>query len=65
MQKSFTLEDLAKYSFEVYKETHRTLAKTMSKEGPGPLAIRNILNYSKALTVNESSSGDPFFLLLN
>ena len=65
MQKSFTLEDLAQYSREVYLETQKNVNKVIKKTGPSALVIRNILNYSKALKVSDPGSGKPVFLVMN
>lgn len=65
MQKSFTLEDLAKYSLEVYFETQWNMDHAVKKAGPGALAVRNILQYSKALTVRKTKAGESMFLLMN
>lgn len=65
MQKPFTLEDLANYSLEVYLETHRSVKKAMHIARPSNLAIRNILQYSRALRVSDSGPGGPMFLIMN
>jgi hypothetical protein len=65
MQKSFTLEDLSRYSREVYLETQRNVNRVMNAPGPSALAIRNILQYSKALRISTTKAGGPLFLILN
>jgi hypothetical protein len=65
MPKSFTLEDLAKYSCEINEDSSRSLTRTLKRQGPGAPAVRNILLYSKALVVNESRIGERMFMLMN
>ena len=65
MQKPFTLEDLANYSLEVYLETHRSVRKAIEGARPSNLAVRNILQYSRALRVSDPGPGGPVFLIMN
>ena len=65
MPKSFTLKDLAKYTCETSGNPSRTMTRTLKRQGPSALAVRNILLYSKALAVSESRSGDYLFMLMN
>ena len=65
MQKPFTLEDLASYSLEVYLETQRSVKKAIDGASPSNLAIRNIMQYSRALRVSDPGPGGPVFLIMN
>jgi hypothetical protein len=65
MLKSFTLDDVARYSREVYMETHQNVNRVIGRPGPSALAVRNILQYSKALRVSATESGGPLFLIMN
>lgn len=65
MQKTFTLNDLAKYSSEIRRLTQRYINTPGREEGPSTLVIRNILQYSKALEVSKSNSFGTQFLLMN
>lgn len=37
-----------------------SMAKVNKPDGPSPLTIKNILNYSKALRVHKRAKGDDF-----
>jgi hypothetical protein len=65
MHKSFTLEDVARYSLEVFAETQANTIKASQRSGPSVLALQNILQYSKALRVSTTGSGGPLFLIMN
>jgi hypothetical protein len=65
MPKSFTLEDLAKYSCNLSETSRRGLTRTMKRQGPSALAVRNVLQYSKVLAVSGTSSGGHLFMLMN
>lgn len=65
MQSSFTLEDVAKYSLEVFLESRRNIKKAEKNERPSAVIIQNILQYSRALTVCKSEAGRPLLLLMN
>jgi len=65
MLKSFTLEDLAKYSSEVNDVSHSRMTRTLKRQGPSALAVRNVLQYSKALAVRDGSAGGHLFMLMN
>ena len=65
MLKSFTLEDLAKYSSEVNDTSHCMMTRTLKRQGPSALAVRNVLQYSKALSVRNGSNGGHLMMLMN
>lgn len=65
MTKRFTLDDLARYTAEVYKDSCRNLAGTLQKDGPSASVVSNILQYSRALAVRQSAIGEHSFLLMN
>lgn len=65
MRKTFTLVDLARYSCEVNDHLHRMASRTLKRQGPSVLAVRNVLQYSKALAVSEKSDGGQLFMLMN
>lgn len=62
----FTLDDLAKFTQNEKKMVNDILPELREKEiQPSDDAIRNILNYSKSLSVRKSTNLGHLRLLLN
>jgi len=65
MEKTFTLQDLQNYLQEISFLEQRASRKVQSKDGPGNLAIQNILRYSGALNILKTKSAGTVYQLAN
>jgi hypothetical protein len=65
MEKTFTLNDLQCYYKEVRLEEMKCLCRSQKKQGPGKLAIQNILGYSTALNILRTRTVGTIYHLAN
>ncbi|MBP6978537.1 MAG: hypothetical protein PHD61_05260 [Bacteroidales bacterium] len=65
MMKSFTFEDLFSHSFNKRLPQRRVGLETVNRSQPKPGVISMILNYSRALSVQESKILGTISYLMN
>ena len=65
MEKFITINDLNQYAIEINRNLANPLIPACHRKTPGQMAMQNILNYSRALTVLKTNTAGTVSLLLN